>query len=62
MPRKIQVDLAYEQARTAWSDLRLLAEVALLIAGKRLRADSTLLTPAADEAKFNSREVVPGAD
>jgi lipopolysaccharide/colanic/teichoic acid biosynthesis glycosyltransferase len=51
MPRKIQVDLAYEQTRTPWSDLRLLAEVALLIVGKSFRIDRALLTPVSTDRR-----------
>jgi lipopolysaccharide/colanic/teichoic acid biosynthesis glycosyltransferase len=40
MPRKLAVDLDYESYRTFWSDLRLLAEIALLVAGKSYRADT----------------------
>jgi lipopolysaccharide/colanic/teichoic acid biosynthesis glycosyltransferase len=40
MPRKLAVDLQYEQSRTFWSDLRLLTEITLLIAsGKSYRID-----------------------
>ena len=40
MPRKLAVDLDYESYRTFWSDLRLLAEIALLVAGKSYRVDT----------------------
>lgn len=43
MPRKLAVDLAYERTRTFWSDLRLLAELALFVAGRNDRADNSLL-------------------
>lgn len=39
MPRKLGVDLQYERSRTFWSDLRLIAELALLILGKSYRVD-----------------------
>jgi len=39
MPRKIEVDLEYEDRRTLWSDMRLLAEIGLLILGKSFRRD-----------------------
>ena len=39
MPRKIAVDLSYEQHRTFRSDVRLIAELALLVAGRRARID-----------------------
>jgi lipopolysaccharide/colanic/teichoic acid biosynthesis glycosyltransferase len=39
MPRKLAVDLGYESHQTFWSDLRLLAEIALLVAGKSYRVD-----------------------
>ena len=42
MPRKIAVDLQYEATRTILSDLRLLAEMALLVVGKSFRIDRTL--------------------
>ena len=45
MPRKIDVDLQYEQTRTLWSDLQLLAEVGLLLAGKSFRIDRLLDVP-----------------
>jgi lipopolysaccharide/colanic/teichoic acid biosynthesis glycosyltransferase len=39
MPRKISADLSYERNRTFWSDLRLIAELCLLVAGQRTRVD-----------------------
>ena len=42
VPRKVAVDLQYEATRTMWSDLRLLAEVVLLVAGKRFRIDRSV--------------------
>jgi lipopolysaccharide/colanic/teichoic acid biosynthesis glycosyltransferase len=39
MPRKIALDIQYGENRTFWSDLRLIAEVILLIAGASLRRD-----------------------
>jgi lipopolysaccharide/colanic/teichoic acid biosynthesis glycosyltransferase len=39
MPRKISADLSYERNRTFWSDLRLIAELCLLVAGQRPRID-----------------------
>jgi lipopolysaccharide/colanic/teichoic acid biosynthesis glycosyltransferase len=39
MPKKIAVDLAYEQRRTLWTDLALMGEVLLLVAGKSYRVD-----------------------
>jgi len=41
MPKKLEADLAYMRQRTAISDLRLVAEVALLVAGIRPRMDTT---------------------
>jgi lipopolysaccharide/colanic/teichoic acid biosynthesis glycosyltransferase len=43
MPRKLAVDLDYESHRTFWSDLRLLAEIALLVAGKSHRVDTDFI-------------------
>jgi lipopolysaccharide/colanic/teichoic acid biosynthesis glycosyltransferase len=45
MPLKIQVDLQYERARTIWSDLRLIAELSLLVTGKSFRVDRVLRIP-----------------
>jgi lipopolysaccharide/colanic/teichoic acid biosynthesis glycosyltransferase len=42
MPRKIAVDLQYEARRTLASDVGLLAEMALLVAGKSFRIDRSL--------------------
>jgi lipopolysaccharide/colanic/teichoic acid biosynthesis glycosyltransferase len=42
MPRKLAVDLQYEATRTFWSDLRLLAEIVLLVIGKSYRIDHSL--------------------
>jgi len=39
MPKKLAIDLQYERVRTFWSDLRLLAELALLILGVNYRID-----------------------
>ncbi len=39
MPRKIALDVQYGENRTFWSDLRLIAEVVLLIAGASFRRD-----------------------
>jgi lipopolysaccharide/colanic/teichoic acid biosynthesis glycosyltransferase len=50
MPRKVAVDLQYEAQRTMWSDLRLLAEVALLVTGKSFRIDRSVSVDAADGA------------
>src|SRR5207248_3150841 len=46
MPKKIAVDLEYERTRTFWSDLRLLAEIALFVMGKLDRRDRTFQIPA----------------
>jgi lipopolysaccharide/colanic/teichoic acid biosynthesis glycosyltransferase len=48
MPRKVAVDLQYETTRTLVSDLCLIAEMALLIAGKSFRIDRSLTLAAAD--------------
>ena len=50
MPRKVAVDLQYEAVRTFWSDLRLLAEIGLLVAGKSYRIDRTLSVASPDAA------------
>jgi lipopolysaccharide/colanic/teichoic acid biosynthesis glycosyltransferase len=42
MPKKIAVDLEYERRRTVWTDLGLIAELVLLVAGVRLRADHSV--------------------
>jgi lipopolysaccharide/colanic/teichoic acid biosynthesis glycosyltransferase len=39
LPRKVAADLAYEQERTAWTDLGLVAEIVLLVAGRSRRVD-----------------------
>jgi lipopolysaccharide/colanic/teichoic acid biosynthesis glycosyltransferase len=41
MPKKIALDLKYEASRTLWSDLRLIAEILLLIVGKSYRTDGS---------------------
>ena len=33
MPKKVAIDLAYEHTRTLWSDVRLLGQIALFVAG-----------------------------
>jgi lipopolysaccharide/colanic/teichoic acid biosynthesis glycosyltransferase len=45
MPRKVAVDLAYERERTVWTDLRLIADILLLVAGRHSRIDRSLMTP-----------------
>ena len=42
MPRKVAADLAYEQTRSFWGDLKLIGELALLVAGKSYRIDTSL--------------------
>ena len=42
LPRKIAVDLHYEQVRTFWSDLLLMGELALLVVGKSYRIDTDI--------------------
>jgi hypothetical protein len=51
MPKKITVDLEYERTRTFLSDMRLLGELALLIAlGKSSRIDPNVsIATEADE-------------
>jgi lipopolysaccharide/colanic/teichoic acid biosynthesis glycosyltransferase len=51
LPKKVAVDLEYGKVRTFWSDLRLLSELALLIAGKSYRSDRTLCIPSQEEWK-----------
>ncbi len=46
MPAKIAADLAYEQTRTGWSDLRVMIEIGLLVIGVQLRADRNFDVPA----------------
>ena len=48
MPRKVAVDLKYEATRTLVSDLRLIAEMALLVVGKSFRIDRSLALAAGD--------------
>lgn len=50
LPRKLAIDLQYEATRTFWSDLRLLAEVGLLVAGKSYRIDRSLIVASRDTA------------
>ena len=46
MPRKVAVDLQYETTRTLVSDVRLIAEMALLVAGKSFRIDRSVVLAA----------------
>ncbi len=48
MPRKVAVDLEYEATRTLVSDLRLIVEMALLVAGKSFRIDRSLALASGD--------------
>ena len=48
LPKKIAVDLQYEQKRTFWSDMRLLGELALLVLGKSYRTDRNFRIPHAE--------------
>ena len=41
LPRKIAVDLEYERRRTLFSDFVLLAEIGLMVLGRRSRADTS---------------------
>jgi lipopolysaccharide/colanic/teichoic acid biosynthesis glycosyltransferase len=54
MPRKLAVDLDYESYRNFWSDLRLLAEIALLVAGKSHRVDTDFFP---SSSKSNSQGI-----
>jgi lipopolysaccharide/colanic/teichoic acid biosynthesis glycosyltransferase len=57
VPKKVAVDLAYEQRRTLWTDLLLAAEIALLVAGRSYRIDRQLsLRGVADPAHASSRQ------
>jgi lipopolysaccharide/colanic/teichoic acid biosynthesis glycosyltransferase len=42
LPRKVAADLAYERGRTVWSDLRLIGDIVLLVAGRHSRMDRSL--------------------
>ena len=52
MPRKLAIDLQYEQTRTFWSDLWLFAEIVLLILGKSYRADRDFHISSAENSSF----------
>jgi lipopolysaccharide/colanic/teichoic acid biosynthesis glycosyltransferase len=45
LPRKLAVELQYEQQRTFWSDMRLLGELGLLVLGKSYRTDRDFRMP-----------------
>ena len=49
MPRKLAIDLQYERSRTFWSDMRLLAEIGLLILGKSYRMDRNFRITSAEK-------------
>jgi lipopolysaccharide/colanic/teichoic acid biosynthesis glycosyltransferase len=48
LPKKIAVDLQYEQKRTFWSDMGLIGELSLLILGKSYRTDRNFRIPHAE--------------
>ena len=48
MPRKVAADLAYERTRSFWGDLKLIAELGLLVAGKSYRIDTSLRAGSSD--------------
>ena len=58
MPRKIDVDLQYERTRTLWSDLELLAEIGLLLAGKSFRIDRLLDVPSPPGHRSDQRRTI----
>jgi len=45
MPRKLAVDIQYERRRTFWTDLRLLADIALSVVRRRRPLDPRLSAP-----------------
>jgi lipopolysaccharide/colanic/teichoic acid biosynthesis glycosyltransferase len=45
MPRKLAVDLQYETRRTFWSDLKLIAQLILLILGRTDHIDRSFQLP-----------------
>ena len=55
LPRKLAIDLQYETSRTFCSDLRLIAELALLIMGKSYRVDQDFRIPACDKNRSQAK-------
>jgi lipopolysaccharide/colanic/teichoic acid biosynthesis glycosyltransferase len=49
LPAKVAVDLEYERTRTFWTDLKLMAEIVLAIAGFNRRLDHNFRLPAVEE-------------
>ena len=47
MPAKIAADLQYQQTRTAWSDLRLIVDLVLMVVGLQRRVDTAFRLPTA---------------
>lgn len=62
MPKKIAVDLQYERVRTFWSDLRLLAELALLILGVNYRIDRRFRVSSSHEKQIDNDNPVVDRD
>lgn len=60
LPLKIAADRQYERTRTAWSDIRLMVDVALLIAGRNARADPQFHIPPMERAAVGAEP--PGRD
>lgn len=54
MPKKIAVDLQYETRRTFWSDLQLLFEIGLLIAGRSYRMDQEFRIVTGEKSTFSN--------
>ena len=55
MPKKVAIDLAYENRRTLWSDVRLLAMIVLFVAGGSSRVPVGTMATAGDaSAQFPS--------
>jgi lipopolysaccharide/colanic/teichoic acid biosynthesis glycosyltransferase len=54
LPKKLAVDLQYKRTRTFWSDMRLLAEIVLLILGKSYRIDRHFRIAPAEEPAVTS--------
>jgi lipopolysaccharide/colanic/teichoic acid biosynthesis glycosyltransferase len=50
LPLKIAVDREYESTRTLWSDIRLMADLALMIVGRNTRADPQFHIPPMERA------------
>jgi lipopolysaccharide/colanic/teichoic acid biosynthesis glycosyltransferase len=50
LPLKIAADREYERTRTLWSDIRLMADLALMIVGRNRRADPHFHIPPVERA------------